>query len=170
MAKGEKKSEETELIPSHRDMLDANRQIKRQKDELERLRRQNDGQLECISRLTAVNAALQAAAAAATATVQVDGEAAQVRFERLAAEWGEETGMLSSVREKAMHPAYQRIIGMGWEAVPLMLGELAREPDHWFWALRAITGANPVPPDDRGKVKKMAEAWVAWGRDQGHLK
>ena len=36
-----------------------------------------------------------------------------------------------------------------------------------FWALEAITGENPVPAADRGKVQKMADAWVAWGREQG---
>jgi hypothetical protein len=37
------------------------------------------------------------------------------------------------------HPAYQQIIGLGKEALPLLFGELRRAPDHWFWALRAIT-------------------------------
>ena len=34
---------------------------------------------------------------------------------------------------------YQRIIGMGLPVVPLILEELEREPDQWFWALEAIT-------------------------------
>ena len=62
---------------------------------------------------------------------------------------------------------YQRIIGMGWSAVPLILEELRREPDQWFWALEAITEENPVPPDAAGQVRRSAEAWVQWGRDRG---
>lgn len=97
-------------------------------------------------------------------------ESIQDRFERLAAEWRAQTGMLSSVTDKAMHPAYQQIVGMGRPVVPSLLRDLARKPDHWFWALRVITGIDPVPPADRGRIKKMAEAWLKWGKAQGLLR
>ncbi len=42
----------------------------------------------------------------------------------------------------AMLNPYQRIIGIGWPVVPLILDELQREPDQWFWALEAITDEN----------------------------
>ena len=67
-------------------------------------------------------------------------------------------------------PSYQQIIGMGDMALPLILRELAREPDHWFWALHAITGADPVEPDARGDVRKMAKAWIEWATRQDILK
>ena len=68
-------------------------------------------------------------------------------------------------------PAYQHIIGMGESAVPLMLRELRDDPDpdHWFSALKAITEADPVPDEVRGNVKAMADAWVAWGEQEGYL-
>jgi hypothetical protein len=66
-----------------------------------------------------------------------------------------------------LHPAYQRIIGMGTAAVPFLLCELERRPDHWFWALTAITGADPVKPEHRGKLREMANAWLKWGKEQG---
>ena len=69
----------------------------------------------------------------------------------------------------AMLPCYQQIIGMGERAVPLILEELSREPDHWFWALEAITQENPVPCDAAGNVRLMAEAWVAWGAHEGYV-
>lgn len=72
-----------------------------------------------------------------------------------------------SVRQMAMHPAYQQIIGMGEAAVPHILAELEKSGDHWFWALNAITGADPVPPKSRGIVPEMARAWLEWGRNQG---
>src|SRR5256885_1317850 len=65
-------------------------------------------------------------------------------FEELADTWRRETGFLSFMQQRALHPAYQRIIGMGWAAVPLLLRELQRQPDHWFWALHAITGEEPA--------------------------
>ena len=90
------------------------------------------------------------------------------RFSRLAAAWKAGRGATSSLTAMAMHPSYQQIIGMGPVAVPLLLRELERQPDHWFWALKAITAADPVPPDDRGKLAEMTAAWVRWGRDQGY--
>jgi len=69
----------------------------------------------------------------------------------------------------AMLPSYQRIIGMGLAAVPLLLEELSREPDHWFWALEAITEENPVPREAAGNVPLMAKAWVEWGKQHGFV-
>jgi hypothetical protein len=68
----------------------------------------------------------------------------------------------------ALHSAYQQIIGLGAECVPLLLAELERTPDHWFWALRSITGENPVRPEHRGKLALMAKDWIDWGRGQGY--
>lgn len=63
--------------------------------------------------------------------------------------------------------AYQRIIGMGDRAVPLILAELEREagdPDHWGWALHAITGDDPIPEEAAGDTVQIARAWLDWGR------
>jgi hypothetical protein len=89
------------------------------------------------------------------------------RFYELLSEWKEECGFTSSVTKLVMHPAYQQIIGLGSEAVPLILRELEKSPDHLFWALNAITGVDPVSPSDKGKIKKMADAWIQWGKEQG---
>ena len=64
--------------------------------------------------------------------------------------------------------AYQQIIGLGAPAIPLLLRELEREPDHWFWALKVLTGVNPVPQKSRGNIEEMAKHWVAWGKEQGY--
>jgi len=90
-------------------------------------------------------------------------------FHRLAAAWRENRGPTSSLTEMAMRPEYQQIIGMGRDAVPLLLQELRKTPDHWFWALVAITGEDPVPPEHKGKLSEMTKAWLQWGKDQGYL-
>ena len=93
--------------------------------------------------------------------------AAEEKFNRLAAQWREETQFLSSSTEMAAHPAYQEIIGMGRDAVVFMLRGLeAGELDHWFTALHLITGVDPVPPADSGRIEKMAGHWVAWGKSR----
>ncbi len=95
-------------------------------------------------------------------------EAQLARFQNLVQRWKSETAHLSNMSKKALHPAYQEIIGMGSAAVPLLLAELRREPDDWFWALHAISGANPVPTASRGKLQEMADAWLQWGMEQGY--
>jgi hypothetical protein len=91
------------------------------------------------------------------------------RFDRLATEWKEQSRYLSNTAQMAMLPPYQRIIGMGLPVVPLLLEELRREPNQWFWALEAITDANPVPPEASGRVRAMAQAWIDWGKQHGFI-
>jgi hypothetical protein len=91
------------------------------------------------------------------------------RFQQLMAQWKEKSLHLSNTAQMAMLKPYQQIIGMGLPVVPLILEELRREPDHWFWALEAITQENPVPKEALGMVRPMAEAWVDWGKKQGYL-
>lgn len=66
-----------------------------------------------------------------------------------------------------MHEAYQRIIGIGPEAILLILRELKKNPDDWFWALNAITEENPIPEESEGKINEMIKSWLQWGRDNG---
>ena len=89
-------------------------------------------------------------------------------FHALVTEWKAGRGHSSKLKDLAMHAAYQRIIGMGESAVPLLLEELETRPDHWAWALRAITGVDPVPDASRGKLQPTAEAWIKWGRENGY--
>jgi hypothetical protein len=91
-----------------------------------------------------------------------------IKFAALTKQWKQETKHLSLMNEIVLHPAYQQIIGMGTAVVPHILQALQASPDHWFWALRSITGANPVAPDDRGRVQRMAAAWLAWGKENGY--
>ncbi len=94
--------------------------------------------------------------------------AAEEKFRLLSQRWKADSEFASSVLEVATHPAYQQIIGMGPAAVPLIVRDLAREPDHWFWALKAITGEDPVPASERGDVSKMTRAWLDWAAENGY--
>jgi hypothetical protein len=88
-------------------------------------------------------------------------------FHSLAAQWKEETEFLSSTTQIILNPAYQRIIGMGPAAIPLILEELRSQPDHWFWALFAITGENVVPQNV--SFDEAVQAWLNWGASQGYI-
>jgi hypothetical protein len=87
------------------------------------------------------------------------------KFRRLADQWLRETEHVSSIKKACMHPAYQRIIGMGPAVVPYLLRELEQNPDHWFWALNAITEEDPARAEDSLDGAKMA--WLQWGREKG---
>lgn len=91
------------------------------------------------------------------------------KFNKLMDEWRKDTSHLSSIEDKSVHYAYQRIIGMGNDALPFILKDLERQPGHWFWALSAITGENPIKEEDAGIMKNMAASWVEWGRKRGYL-
>jgi hypothetical protein len=91
-------------------------------------------------------------------------------FRQLVSAWKEKSGYLSNTVQMSVISEYQRIIGLGPAALPLILEELRRETDHWFWALEAISGEDPIPPEDRGYVQKMADAWIAWGRREGLIR
>ena len=93
----------------------------------------------------------------------------EAEFQSLARQWKEACGLLSSTSAMVAHPAYQAIIELGQPVVPLLLRELEKEPVHWFEALKAITGEDPVSPKDWGNVSVMASAWLAWGRQRNLL-
>ena len=56
----------------------------------------------------------------------------------------------------------------GPAVLPLLLRELQERPDHWFWALRAITGEDPVATEDRGKLDAMTAAWLRWAEKHAY--
>lgn len=97
---------------------------------------------------------------------EIDPEIAN-KFYALASQWESEVEGMSPT-SLFKHPAYQEIISMGTQIVPLLLQELKHNPLYWLSALNAITGANPILDCERGRVKQMAEAWLKWGKEQGY--
>ena len=91
-------------------------------------------------------------------------------FDQYADEWRAQTVHLSVLSQRVMHPSYQRIIGLGQEALPLIMERLLNQPDHWFWALRSISGEDPASPEEVGRFGAMRDAWIDWGRDRGLIR
>ena len=84
------------------------------------------------------------------------------QFGRLSRQWHEETDFLSSPSDIVLNFNYQRIIGIGPAALPLIIEELRVRGGRWFWALRAITGIDPTDTADQGNATKMKGAWLRW--------
>jgi hypothetical protein len=100
-----------------------------------------------------------------------DENGTKERFEKLAANWKAKTKFLSNVTTKILNADYQKIIGMGKDAIPFILNDLADNgPNDWYWALTAITDVNPIQPEMAGNMVAMTEAWLQWGTQAGYLK
>ncbi|WP_198432485.1 hypothetical protein [Burkholderia ubonensis] len=85
-------------------------------------------------------------------------------FEPLRDAWHRETGVLSSTTDIVLNENYQKIIGLGPQAVPWILDDLRVTSAPWFWALRMITREDPVAPRDRGRINRMVDAWLNWAQ------
>jgi hypothetical protein len=95
-------------------------------------------------------------------------ESVEQRFRRLADAWLAETAFVSSSSEVVAHPAFEEIVKMGRPVIPFVLRELENGPGHWHRALRRITGIDLATDDNRGDSRKLAEAWLRWGRAQDY--
>ena len=84
-------------------------------------------------------------------------------FVELANNWDEETMYISSCSVINSCPSYLRIISYGTQALPFIFEDLkTRRHRHWFAALKAITGIDPIPTGMWGKIAGMTEVWIEW--------
>lgn len=90
------------------------------------------------------------------------------QFNDLADTWERETRAESFAHRRSMHPAYQRIIGLGPDVIPLILERVRqRQAGHWFWALNALTGEDPAAGTT--KPRDARAAWLRWGAERGYV-
>lgn len=94
-------------------------------------------------------------------------ESLRYEFAGLVNEWRDDTRYGAHIAKKTSHPAYLRIIGLGYAVVPLLLEELRDRPDHWFVALRAT--ANASPDSMATNPATARELWLHWGRTEGMI-
>jgi len=91
------------------------------------------------------------------------------KFYELLNRWERETIYMSSVGQKSRHPAFVEIVEMGESVIPLIFESLINKPSHIFSALYEITGENPIPEEDRGKIMRSVQHWVKWGEEKGYV-
>lgn len=89
------------------------------------------------------------------------------KFDTLANLWRADTRFMSSPDRQAFHAAYQQIIGMGSDALPLIAKEIRTKDERWFWALKCITGEDPVRESSRGRFDDMKADWLQWLKKAG---
>jgi hypothetical protein len=86
-------------------------------------------------------------------------------FHSYASEWRADTMFESNLDKKILHSSYQKIIGLGPEALPFILRDLINNGGHWFWALAAIAGEDKA--EGSATVDEAVELWKAWGIEMG---
>ena len=88
-------------------------------------------------------------------------------FNVLVAQWREDTFFYSSLTKQFSHPAYVRIMAMGKEGISLVLREMQKSQDNWFYALRFMAGedvSKGTKDFDEAKT-----AWIEWGYKHNYI-
>jgi hypothetical protein len=91
----------------------------------------------------------------------------KIIFDHLYHNWDNETSHLSSVHGINSNANMVCIMALGEQVVPLILRSLKNKPDHWFYALRELTGVDVIKQEHRGKLHLMAQDWLNWADAQG---
>lgn len=91
------------------------------------------------------------------------------QFESLAKQWRRETTIVGHLSKIVMHPAYQRIMAMGPNVIPLILQEMSKESGHWFWALHNLVPPGEDPAEGTTTIRDARRAWLDWGKKNNLL-
>jgi hypothetical protein len=105
---------------------------------------------------------------AASAAAKVEVATTEQRFLKLADEWSRNTMHVSSASDLINDRSYREIIDLGWDAVPYLLMDLKKNKRFWFPALAEITQIRPFDESDMSNPRRMAEAWIRWGKRKGY--
>ena len=84
-------------------------------------------------------------------------------FSTLTVAWKRDTIFNSSATKILEHPAYQLIIQLGTSIVPLIINDLRNRNNHWYYALRILTGINP-PENACQNMHTVRRFWLQWAK------
>lgn len=90
------------------------------------------------------------------------------KFYSLLSKWRSETYFVSSPSKLQEHQSFKEILELGEKVIPLILLEMKEKPSLIMMALAKISGVVPYDPSEKGDLKAMTDAWLAWGQRQGY--
>jgi len=93
----------------------------------------------------------------------------ETKFHSYSTRWKEEIGGVSSLSQITSNRHYLRVIALGPNVIPCILKSLQQEPAPWFAALRALSGRDDIGREHAGNFRKIADAWIEWGRQEGYV-
>jgi hypothetical protein len=89
-------------------------------------------------------------------------------FNFLKSIWLKETILSSSVSDITNNSAYRGIIGLGKDVIPFIIQDLKTNNNHWFNALEALTGENPIKNNHKGILPLMKNDWLEWAEKNSY--
>ena len=78
------------------------------------------------------------------------------------AAWKARVERFSLRRQRKSVPEFQAILAFGSAGIPVIVGDLRRDPSYLFLALESLTGEDPVYEGIRGDMPAMVGAWIQW--------
>ncbi len=100
-------------------------------------------------------------------TKMLSSDSIESVFESLKNSWVRSTRFKNSLSEINDDKSLLSIIDLGPIVVPMILKDLRDSPKHWFYALRVLTGSNPIKKNEAGNLVKMQTAWLSWAAKKG---
>jgi hypothetical protein len=98
--------------------------------------------------------------------VHASNDEKSIEFEVMADELEESAAIVSSTRTLRNHPAYQGILALGDDAVPLLLKRLELSSNRPIW-LRLLSSLTPYSPGaGHETIREASAAWLQWGRQR----
>jgi hypothetical protein len=91
----------------------------------------------------------------------------EAEFQKQSRGWHNDTRVMSSIQKKIFNEHYQRIIGMGKPALPLIFRELKERGGYWYWALECITGLNPAA--SATNIEEAKRAWLEFATSANYI-
>ena len=83
-----------------------------------------------------------------------------------------DTGMYSDLGMIKRHDWYPALKDSGRSILPFVFRRLESDIEGGNWIcvilLADITGANPIPREDYGRLIKIREHWINWGHENGY--
>ena len=86
----------------------------------------------------------------------------QLEFTSLKDKWINETLIVSDPTELYSNENYQKIISLGDDIIPLLIKDMYNFKGDWSYALKKITGDNPVKKESKGKIDEIKKDWIDW--------
>jgi len=83
--------------------------------------------------------------------------------------WKEQTMFYSDPSMINNNSHLQSIIAMKDVSVSLILKDIMEgKLNWWFDALMEMTNANPMKPENAGRLQELSKDWLVWGSENGY--
>jgi hypothetical protein len=89
------------------------------------------------------------------------------RFYSLLNIWRSDTAFFSDPDLIVAHPAFQALVELAGDIVPLAIEDLRARPSNLVWVLDDAIGEVEYPRDIIGDLVAMSNAWIDWAERNG---